>query len=167
MLTCYGDLSRNRSVGIRLGRGEKLADIVASSSQVRTATCTQHSRACLASCQGWSRPAAVHAGAHPARIENHSNAFYQFNLFRLCRDQVWTDYYLLIRAAVLTSSVCVCAQVAEGVATAGVVVGLARKYRVQLPVLTAVAQVRPGSLRLPAPKQRIFNTSDDVLSSWK
>ncbi len=30
---------------------------------------------------------------------------------------------------------------AEGVATAGVVVSLARKYKVALPVLTAVAQV--------------------------
>ncbi|GLI58936.1 hypothetical protein VaNZ11_000724 [Volvox africanus] len=69
MLTCYGDLSRNRSVGIRLGRGEKLEDIVASSSQV-----------------------------------------------------------------------------AEGVATAAVVVGLARKYRVSLPVLTAVAQVLDNNL---------------------
>ena len=36
------------------------------------------------------------------------------------------------------------AQVAEGVATAGVVVGLARQYRVSIPVLTAVAQVRLG-----------------------
>jgi len=34
MLTCYGDLSRNRSVGVRLGRGERLEDILASSSQV-------------------------------------------------------------------------------------------------------------------------------------
>lgn len=34
MLTCYGDLSRNRTVGIRLGRGEKLEDILASSPQV-------------------------------------------------------------------------------------------------------------------------------------
>ena len=32
-------------------------------------------------------------------------------------------------------------QVAEGVATAGVVVTLARRFRVSLPVLTAVAQV--------------------------
>ncbi len=32
-------------------------------------------------------------------------------------------------------------QVAEGVATAGVVVALARRFRVSLPVLTAVAQV--------------------------
>ena len=29
MLTCTGDLSRNRQVGLRLGRGEKLKDIVA------------------------------------------------------------------------------------------------------------------------------------------
>ena len=37
-------------------------------------------------------------------------------------------------------------QVAEGVSTAGVVVGLARTYRVSLPVLTAVAQVRTSHL---------------------
>ncbi|PSC70634.1 glycerol-3-phosphate dehydrogenase [Micractinium conductrix] len=76
MLTCYGSLSRNRSVGVRLGRGEKLADILASSSQV-----------------------------------------------------------------------------AEGVATAAVVVNLARKYRVQLPVLTAVAQVLDGHITA---KQAVF-----------
>lgn len=29
MLTCTGDLSRNRTVGVRLGKGEKLADISA------------------------------------------------------------------------------------------------------------------------------------------
>jgi glycerol-3-phosphate dehydrogenase (NAD+) len=69
MLTCYGDLSRNRSVGVRLGRGEALVDILSSSTQV-----------------------------------------------------------------------------AEGVATAAVVVGLARRYRVQLPVLTAVAQVLDGHI---------------------
>ncbi len=69
MLTCYGSLSRNRSVGVRLGKGEALADIMSSSSQV-----------------------------------------------------------------------------AEGVPTAGAVVSLARKYRVQLPVLTAVAQVLNGQL---------------------
>jgi glycerol-3-phosphate dehydrogenase (NAD+) len=69
MLTCYGSLSRNRAVGIRLGRGEKIGDILASSKQV-----------------------------------------------------------------------------AEGVATAGVVVSLARKYRVSLPVLTAVAQVLDSNL---------------------
>jgi glycerol-3-phosphate dehydrogenase (NAD(P)+) len=34
VLTCTGDLSRNRTVGIALGRGEKLADILAGMSQV-------------------------------------------------------------------------------------------------------------------------------------
>ncbi|GAB4817175.1 hypothetical protein N2152v2_004221 [Parachlorella kessleri] len=76
MLTCYGSLSRNRTVGVRLGRGEKLEDILSSSSQV-----------------------------------------------------------------------------AEGVPTAGVVVTLARKYRVQLPVLTAVAQVLEGHL---SPREAVF-----------
>ena len=37
MLTCYGSLSRNRSVGVRLGKGESLEAILASSSQVRRA----------------------------------------------------------------------------------------------------------------------------------
>jgi glycerol-3-phosphate dehydrogenase (NAD+) len=41
---------------------------------------------------------------------------------------------------------CAALQVAEGVATAGVVVTLARKYRVSLPVLTAVAQVLDNNL---------------------
>jgi glycerol-3-phosphate dehydrogenase (NAD(P)+) len=34
VLTCTGDLSRNRSVGLRLGRGEKLPDIIGSMSEV-------------------------------------------------------------------------------------------------------------------------------------
>jgi glycerol-3-phosphate dehydrogenase (NAD+) len=34
MLTCYGALSRNRAVGMRLGQGEALDEILASSSQV-------------------------------------------------------------------------------------------------------------------------------------
>src|SRR5213079_2190755 len=34
VLTCTGDLSRNRSVGIELGRGRKLADILAGMKQV-------------------------------------------------------------------------------------------------------------------------------------
>ncbi|GAX80140.1 hypothetical protein CEUSTIGMA_g7578.t1 [Chlamydomonas eustigma] len=76
MLTCYGSLSRNRSVGIRLGKGEKLADIVASSKQV-----------------------------------------------------------------------------AEGVATAGVVIILAKRYRVSLPVLTAVAQVLDNNL---TPREAVY-----------
>ncbi len=34
VLTCTGDLSRNRSVGLRLGNGEKLEDIVKSMNEV-------------------------------------------------------------------------------------------------------------------------------------
>jgi glycerol-3-phosphate dehydrogenase (NAD(P)+) len=34
VLTCTGDLSRNRTVGLRLGRGEGLAEIVASMTEV-------------------------------------------------------------------------------------------------------------------------------------
>ena len=69
MLTCFVPLSRNRTVGVRLGRGESLADILASSTQV-----------------------------------------------------------------------------AEGVATAAAVVVLARKHRVALPVLTAVARILDGEM---------------------
>eukprot|EP00898_Chlorokybus_atmophyticus_P006678 jgi/Chlat1/7010/Chrsp56S00526 len=69
MLTCFVNLSRNRSVGMRLGAGEALEDILKTSTQV-----------------------------------------------------------------------------AEGVATAGAVIALARKYRVSLPVLTAVARIVDGQL---------------------
>lgn len=51
MLTCYGSLSRNRTVGVRLGRGEKLSDILASSSQVAEGVATagvQYVAACAA-----------------------------------------------------------------------------------------------------------------------
>jgi glycerol-3-phosphate dehydrogenase (NAD(P)+) len=34
VLTCTGDLSRNRNVGLRLGRGERLADILATMTEV-------------------------------------------------------------------------------------------------------------------------------------
>jgi len=69
MLTCFVPLSRNRTVGVRLGRGESLEAILASSRQV-----------------------------------------------------------------------------AEGVATAAAVVVLARRHRVALPVLTAVARILDGEM---------------------
>ena len=34
MLTCFVNLSRNRSMGLRLGSGEQLSDILGSMSQV-------------------------------------------------------------------------------------------------------------------------------------
>jgi len=36
-LTCFGPLSRNRNVGVRLGKGETLESILSSSRQVRPA----------------------------------------------------------------------------------------------------------------------------------
>lgn len=76
MLTCFVSLSRNRSVGVRLGSGESLKDILSSMNQV-----------------------------------------------------------------------------AEGVATAGAVIALARKYRVQMPVLTAVARILENEL---TPKKAVL-----------
>lgn len=123
MLTCYGDLSRNRSVGLRLGAGESIDDIIASSSQVG----------------------------------------YGYSIM-LCTPVVHSDCESVYSAVLsdLNDRDSLCAwlrtppplaqQVAEGVATAGVVVMLARKYRVQLPVLTAVAQVLGNEL---GPKEAV------------
>lgn len=48
MLTCSGDLSRNRQVGLRLGRGEKLDDIIASMNSVAEGVPTTHAVCALA-----------------------------------------------------------------------------------------------------------------------
>jgi glycerol-3-phosphate dehydrogenase (NAD+) len=40
MLTCFGSLSRNRTVGKRLGQGEKLEDILASMTEVAEGVAT-------------------------------------------------------------------------------------------------------------------------------
>ncbi len=48
-------------------------------------------------------------------------------------------------------------QVAEGVPTAGVVVELGRKYKVSLPILTAVAQVLNSHLRADQAVAEIMN----------
>lgn len=76
MLTCYGDLSRNRSVGVELGKGQSIHQILGSMQQV-----------------------------------------------------------------------------AEGVSTASVVVGLAVQYKLNLPVLTAVAEVLEGRL---SPEEAVY-----------
>jgi len=48
MLTCFVNLSRNRTVGVRLGRGESLEDILASSTQVAEGVATAASVVILA-----------------------------------------------------------------------------------------------------------------------
>ena len=56
VLTCTGDLSRNRSVGIELGRGRKLSDILAGLSQVAEGVRTTRSARDLAHKQGIEMP---------------------------------------------------------------------------------------------------------------
>ena len=56
VLTCTGGLSRNRSLGQRLGRGEKLAEILASSREVTEGVRTAPAAAALASRSGVEMP---------------------------------------------------------------------------------------------------------------
>ncbi len=56
VLTCTGDLSRNRTLGLRLGRGEKLADITASSPMVAEGVKTTRSALGLARREGVEMP---------------------------------------------------------------------------------------------------------------
>ncbi len=63
VLTCTGDLSRNRTVGLRLGRGEKLGDILASMRAVAEGVATAPAAVALGKKFGTEMPisAQVHA----------------------------------------------------------------------------------------------------------
>jgi len=56
VLTCTGELSRNRTVGVRLGRGEKLEDILGSTTMVAEGVRTAHSSTELAKKLGIDMP---------------------------------------------------------------------------------------------------------------
>jgi glycerol-3-phosphate dehydrogenase (NAD(P)+) len=56
VLTCHGDLSRNRSVGIELGRGRKLADILAGMRMVAEGVHTAYAAVNLAARLGVDMP---------------------------------------------------------------------------------------------------------------
>lgn len=58
MLTCSGDLSRNRQVGLRLGRGEKLEEIIASMNSVAEGVATTHAVCAVARNLGVEMPIA-------------------------------------------------------------------------------------------------------------
>lgn len=58
VLTCTGDLSRNRRVGLALGRGERLADIVAGMSEVAEGVRTTLAACALADLHGIEMPIA-------------------------------------------------------------------------------------------------------------
>ncbi len=71
VLTCTGDLSRNRTVGLRLGRGESMESIAASMASVAEGVATARSLHHLAKREGVDLPIAlqvyriVHEGADP------------------------------------------------------------------------------------------------------
>jgi glycerol-3-phosphate dehydrogenase (NAD(P)+) len=58
VLTCTGDLSRNRRVGLELGRGRKLAEIVAGMNEVAEGVRTTHAACGLADLHGVEMPIA-------------------------------------------------------------------------------------------------------------
>lgn len=59
MLTCAGDLSRNRRLGLRLGAGEKLEDILSSLKTVAEGVPTTHAVCALAGKHGVEMPIAA------------------------------------------------------------------------------------------------------------
>ena len=58
VLTCTGDLSRNRRVGIELGRGRALTDIVAGMNEVAEGVRTTRAACALAARHGVEMPIA-------------------------------------------------------------------------------------------------------------
>jgi len=60
VLTCTGELSRNRTVGVALGRGERLEDILHSMQQVAEGVSTTHAAVALARRHGVEMPIALH-----------------------------------------------------------------------------------------------------------
>jgi len=60
VLTCTGELSRNRTVGVALGRGAKLSDILGRMQQVAEGITTTHAAVALARRYGVDMPIAVH-----------------------------------------------------------------------------------------------------------
>ena len=83
MLTCYGALSRNRTVGLRLGRGESIAHILATSEEVVScaywsgglSSVRSHSLSLLHSCSSSS------SSSFSSSSSSSSSSFFSFLLF--------------------------------------------------------------------------------------
>ena len=60
VLTCTGDISRNRAVGVALGQGERLPDILNAMPQVAEGVSTTHAAVALARRHGVEMPIASH-----------------------------------------------------------------------------------------------------------
>jgi glycerol-3-phosphate dehydrogenase (NAD(P)+) len=71
VLTCTGDLSRNRSVGLAIGQGRRLDEILAEMDEVVEGVVTSRSALELAACVGVEMPitaqvcAVLHEGKEP------------------------------------------------------------------------------------------------------
>lgn len=74
VLTCTGDLSRNRAVGLRVGRGERAAAVTAGMTAVAEGVLTSKAAAALAARLGVDAPIVdgihrvLHEGADPAAV---------------------------------------------------------------------------------------------------
>lgn len=74
ILTCTGDLSRNRTVGVRLGKGEPLAEINKSMTAVAEGVLTSRAAHHLAQKEGIECPVisgiykVIHEGANPLEV---------------------------------------------------------------------------------------------------
>ncbi|GAB4816038.1 hypothetical protein N2152v2_003084 [Parachlorella kessleri] len=78
VLTCTGDLSRNRTVGMRLGKGEKLDDIMKTMTAVAEGVLTSKSAHDLAKKKGIDCPViegiykVIHEGADPRQMQTEN-----------------------------------------------------------------------------------------------
>ena len=80
MLTCFGSLSRNRSVGVRLGKGETVEQVLSSMSEVAEGVATAPAAARLAAKYGVETPiidtvAAVLAGSKTAKVGRYGSFY--------------------------------------------------------------------------------------------
>ena len=146
MLTCYGSLSRNRTVGVRLGQGEKLPEILASSSQVAEGVATAGARSgrrrhamATAGWEGWERHTAAGIGCCPGVLGTSPCP-------ACCQAAAPQPGARTCNSAPAVPALPCPAPLSSLPCPAEVVVNLARNYRVQLPVLTAVAQVVDGHI---------------------
>ncbi|CAI5983667.1 unnamed protein product [Closterium sp. NIES-64] len=135
MLTCFVSLSRNRTVGVRLGSGEKLEDILSSMTQVA---------------EGVATSGAVISLARKYRVQMPVlTAVARILEGKLEPKEAVMELMSLPQMPVLTAAVRILEDKLEPKEAVMVlmslpqiaVISLARKYRVQMPVLTGVAPI--------------------------
>ena len=95
VLTCTGDLSRNRTVGLRIGRGEKLADITASMNAVAEGVLTSRRAQVMVRVRVgagvWGQDAGLRVGVEEAAKEPVSQKQLRELLHPVCFSQYCVD----------------------------------------------------------------------------